>query len=213
MGIRVYTVFFSIAVGTALTLGFGFFGCCESRWALARNYDGRPNWRLIGWVEQVDGNCVTFDCSFGSVDDTPESAEASTAWRNASIEGRRRHFVQYFLAIRGWPCRWLRVYRGDLPDEYLLPVQLARQIRIGPGVFVDGIDPIGLLVSVTCFSILSMVVLLAIRWTKHSIQVNWRREHGCCEVCGYNLRGCEGARCPECGWADKAPSKSAGRNW
>jgi len=44
-----------------------------------------------------------------------------------------------------------------------------------------------------------LTALMVVPVVRGPVLRRWRRLHGCCVTCGYDLRGCRGHRCSECG--------------
>lgn len=142
----------------------------------------------------------------------------SPAW---AFDVARKGFITAGRSEIGWPLRYARVeFRESEPETpQALLAEPTAFVSDAPEVAVDvtGFHSIGpvsiatrplfpgflLLVAAVCG------VLAGLEWAMkipRRLRANRRRRRGCCERCGYDLSGIDGAMCPECGTNPRQPT-------
>jgi hypothetical protein len=108
----------------------------------------------------------------------------------------------------GWPARAVVVTRTGRDDS---EAHFART-----GVMTTGVGPAAVVwsgwsASAAWSGLLVDSVLLALPWlgiiSIPALRRVWRRRHGLCQACSYDLRGQDGDDCPECGATIAAGSR------
>jgi hypothetical protein len=190
------SIFISLAAGSviALLLSAGVFWAGTSLYRLI--FDP-ASFRTTGWLGPT-----TVPTTTAGVPATPANSASNVPWTliGVAIVGWTFWLLIFaFLGAGQWTHRFRRMYRTLIAGtilELLITIPIDVQVRKRTDCYCGGGTFLSLAIGLT-----------AILWTfgpgvaiLFLIRRNQRMAGGgCCLLCGYDLRGLDSARCPECG--------------